>query len=249
MLIYNEDGKVIGEIYDKSIDPVDLVDPVDPPEADVFASKSKVEEIFNEATIGDLDTFYALFSTYAKTFQITTEFHENAFLAQIVAETGYGLQSVRENLNYTPASLRANFNRYKDNPGWSERDGRTSDHPADQVQIGNVAYADRLGNGPIESGDGYEFRGGGYFQLTGRIHYTKMADAINIRHAVDGKLSPENVADKIVEIPMGTLTAMAFWFDNDCASCEHIDCVTEKINYYTDSYAKRKEIYQWIATL
>jgi putative chitinase len=234
MKLYNKFGQNIGELYQS-----------ESPNQNIYLSIKKLKDIFYEADDESIYEFYNIFNKYARQFEITTEFHENAFLAQIVAETGYALKSVRENLNYTPSALRSTFSRYSDNPDWSERDGRTDAHPANQIQIGNVAYADRLGNGDIESGDGYLFRGGGYFQLTGRSHYTKMATAIN-NILGDNLITAEYISEKIINIPMGTLTAMAFWLDNECSECSHIDCITEKINYYTDSYQKRKEIYQWI---
>ena len=210
-------------------------------------SKHKIATIFNEATPSDVDAFHHSFNEYAKEFAVTTETHENMFLAQILAEVGYELKSVRENLNYTPSSLRSTFSRYKNNPNWSERDGRTDAHKADQEQIGDVAYADRLGNGNINSGDGYLFRGGGYFQLTGRSNYSRMSEVI--QQTTGLAIGEENIVSQIEDPEIGVLTALAFWLDNECYECDHIDCVTAKINYYTNSYEKRKELYQWIATL
>ena len=40
--------------------------------------------------------------------------------------------------------------------------------PANQRMIANIAYAGRNGNGNIESGDGWRFRGKGIIQVTGR---------------------------------------------------------------------------------
>ncbi len=211
----------------------------------IHTTKKKLKKIFTNATPEDIDAFYDVFNEYAERFMIDTEVRENFFLAQIVAETGYSLKSVRENLNYTPSALISTFSRYKKNPKWSERDGRTSDHKANQVNIGNIAYADRMGNGNIKSGDGYAFRGGGFFQLTGRSNYDRMGEVIQqtIGDAVDGR----NVADEITTVTMGLLSAMAFWLDNKCYGCNDINCVTKKINRYTDSYGKRKSIYQQIA--
>ena len=47
-------------------------------------------------------------------------------------------------------------------------------------EIANRAYANRMGNGPEESGDGYKFCGRGLIQLTGRSNYQSFADSLQI---------------------------------------------------------------------
>ena len=213
----------------------------------ISTTREKLEDIFYNATQDRLDEFYDVFKDNAEAFNIATELHENFFLAQIVAETGYDLIPKRESLNYSVDALKSTFGRYKSNPKLAERDGRSDSHKADQVAIGNVAYADRIGNGDIESGDGYFYRGGGYFQLTGRSNYRRMAEVI--RQTIGSHMGEDNLAISIGTVSGALLSAMAFWLDNECYECEDIDCVTRKINRYTDSYDKRKKIYQWIASL
>ena len=237
MKVFDEAGKYVGE----------FTAPSGTQEPEVFLTREKLAAIFTTASSKALKDFYYIFLENANDFAITTEFHENAFLAQVLAEVGSDLVSVRENLNYTPGSLRATFNRYRNNPNWSERDGRTSVHSANQVNIGNVAYADRLGNGNIASGDGYTYRGGGYFQLTGRGNYKRMGEVI--QQTTGDAVDERNVETEIETVVMGLLSAMAFWLDNECYECTNIDCVTSKINLYTDSYEKRKEYYYTIASL
>jgi len=218
----------------------------------IHTTKDKLKKIFKKASEEDIDAFYKVFSSKAEAFGVKTEVQENFFLAQIVAETGYDLKPKRENLNYSVSALKSIFKRYRNNPKWAERDGyikrgREYIQKANKVNIGNIAYANRIGNGDINSGDGYRFRGGGYFQLTGRENYEKMTEVIN---KVLGKhLTPELLEAEINTIEVSTLTALAFWYTNKCYECDHIDCVTKKINRYTDSYEKRKEIYMWIAGL
>jgi len=242
-----DEGILISQVRETPVDPIP--EPTEPtePEQSVTLTREKLGKIFTSASEQALDDFYYEFNKYANDFAITTEVQENFFLAEVKAEVGSDLVSVRENLNYSSSSLRATFSRYKSNPNWSERDGRNDDHSADQVMIGNVAYADRIGNGPIDSGDGYFFRGGGYFQLTGRYNYDRMGAVIHqtIGDAVDGT----NVASEIETTTMGVLSAMAFWLDNECYSCNDIDCVTTKINKYTDTYDTRKQYYLEIASL
>jgi len=213
----------------------------------ISTSKEKMYKIFYDAPTEKVDIFYSLFKKFANDFLITKEVHENFFLAQIVAETGYALNGRRENLNYSCRSLVKIFSRYRRNPKWARRDGRCDGHPANQINIGNIAYANRMGNGNIRSGDGYKFRGGGYFQLTGRGNYQKICDII--QRTINESINADTLVSRITEPRNGLLSALAFWLDNKCYECENIDCVTAKINYHTDSYKKRKKIYQWIAKL
>jgi putative chitinase len=71
-----------------------------------------------------------------------------------------------ENLNYSPASLLSTWPK-RFTLETSALYGRTAAHPANQQMIANVAYANRMGNGTPESGDGWRYRGRGPGQLTG----------------------------------------------------------------------------------
>lgn len=90
------------------------------------------------------------------------------FLAQVEHET-LGYTKNRENLNYKPEGLKATFNNRKITR-FSDADankyGRTAMHPANQEMIGNIAYANRGGNGTVASGDGWRYRGGGALHTT-----------------------------------------------------------------------------------
>jgi putative chitinase len=47
-------------------------------------------------------------------------------------------------------------------------------------KLANHVYANRNGNGPPRSGDGFRFRGRGYLQLTGRSNYARFGDRLGI---------------------------------------------------------------------
>jgi len=219
----------------------------------IHTSKEKLRKIFKEASETRIEEFYQIFKANADLFSITSEVQENFFLAQIVAETGYNLIPKRESLWYSVEVLKVSFRRYKNNPKWAARDGYIKNSRGNytqrpnQVNIGNIAYADRIGNGDIASGDGYNFRGGGYFQLTGKGNYERMSEVI--QRVTGDPIGPEGLVKEINTVTISLLTALAFWLDNRCYACTNIDCVTEKINKYTNTYEKRKKIYQWIATL
>lgn len=242
----------VNEIAVPPVDPVDPVDPIDPidpevPTQNIVCSRRKLGEIFTTASEQSLDDFYEIFNEYARDAEILEEVNENFFLAQVLAEVGSNLESVRENLNYSCSALKATFGHYKRHPNEATEDGRCNGHSAHQVRIGNRAYANRIGNGNVESGDGYCFRGGGFFQLTGRANYQMVVDLINLVTGIE--YNANYYADIITNVGAGLLGALAFWYDNDMKDCKNIDCTTRIINRHTDSYDKRNEYYQMIAAI
>mgnify|MGYP003526712916 CR=1 FL=1 len=91
--------------------------------------------------------------------------------------------------------------------------------------LANVVYADRLGNGPADSGDGWRFRGRGVKQLTGRTNYTEAAAAL-------GRPYVEQ-PDLVAEDADACLTAAWFWHKTGCsglADTWQINEITRRVN-------------------
>lgn len=112
--------------------------------------------------------------------QIDSASRQAAFLAQIVHESD-GLGRLEENLNYSAGRLTVVWPRHFYLPP-DEAGGR---HDALQYEhrpqaLANLIYANRLGNGPESSGDGWHFRGRGLMQLTGRRLYTAAGAALQL---------------------------------------------------------------------
>jgi len=105
-------------------------------------------------------------------YEIDTPQRIAAFLAQCAHESG-GFKAIKENLNYRPATLVTLFKKYFD----LETATRYCAMPDKQAAIANRIYANRMGNGPEESGDGYKFCGRGLIQLTGKDNYTRYAQS------------------------------------------------------------------------
>lgn len=96
-------------------------------------------------------------------YGITTPNRVRAFLAQVGHESGQ-LSRTTENLNYSESGLLSVFGKYFDS--------QTAKLYARQPErIANKVYANRLGNGSVESGDGWRYRGRGLIQLTGKANY------------------------------------------------------------------------------
>lgn len=207
----------------------------------------KLSKIFLDATDDKIIDFVEAWEEFSHDFGVIENRHENMLLTTVLHEVGSSLISRRENLNYTPSALRGTFSRYMKNHQWSERDGRTEEHKANQLNIGNIAYADRIGNGPIDSGDGYRFRGGGYIQTTGRYNWEQAAKTIRM-------LTGESIDAEYLErgcdtVAVGVLMLFAFSFENNIAECLDMDCCTDKVNKYTKSREARNNDYERISLL
>lgn len=112
-------------------------------------------------------------------FAIDTPSRQAAFLAQIVHESD-GLAHLVENLSYSAARLVAVWPHHFYLP--PDEGGKrllASDYEHQPERLANVVYARRLGNGDVDSGDGWSFRGRGLIQLTGRHLYSEAAQALN----------------------------------------------------------------------
>lgn len=106
-------------------------------------------------------------------YDINTPQRVAAFLAQCAHESG-GFKAIKENLNYKPPTLRKLFSKYFPT---DELAAQYCAKPNKQEAIANRIYANRMGNGPEESGDGFRYCGRGLIQLTGKDNYTRYAQS------------------------------------------------------------------------
>ncbi|QXX06071.1 hypothetical protein KW548_13195 [Vibrio neptunius] len=116
----------------------------------------------------------------------------------------------------------------------------------------NVMYGSRgdLKNGDyLTTDDGWNFRGRGLKQLTGRGNYT----AFNEWHAAHQARWPDDIIDAVnnpdilLEVKYATRSAANFWLVNKVylkadagAEDSAINSVTEIVNRGTDSYGLRR---------
>lgn len=100
-----------------------------------------------------------------ETFQINTPLRLCHFLAQCGHESA-GFKIVNENLNYSTKGLLTIFKKY------FPTEAMAREYERKPEKIANLVYGNRMGNGPVESGEGYKYRGRGFIQLTGKINYT-----------------------------------------------------------------------------
>ena len=105
-------------------------------------------------------------------FAIDTPFRIAGFLSNVAHESA-GFKFVRENLNYSAASLMRVWPSRFPNLEVAQR------YAMQPEKIANRAYADRMGNGDEASGDGAKFLGRGLIQLTGKNNYVAYSLACN----------------------------------------------------------------------
>lgn len=111
---------------------------------------------------------------------INTPLRIRMFLASIAVETG-GLTTIVENLNYTSAQrIYDTFKGPKSNPRFKSPKDCTI-YVKQPSKLGIKVYGGRMGNRPAPSTDGYDFRGGGMLQTTGRDGYAAVGFEDNPR--------------------------------------------------------------------
>lgn len=95
--------------------------------------------------------------------EINTPLRVAHFIAQVFHESG-NLRWTQENLNYSATGLLTVFPKYFD--------ARLAQMYQRKPQaIASRVYADRMGNGPESSGEGWRYRGRGLIQVTGKDNY------------------------------------------------------------------------------
>lgn len=178
-----------------------------------------------------LPAFASALAEHLPRHGVDTPQHVAAFLAQVGHETG-GLVRWTENLNYSADGLRKT---------WPQRfrDAATANAYARQPErIANRVYADRMGNGPDSSGDGWRFRGRGLIQVTGRDNYTRLAD-------YTGR-DPASLPAWL-ETPEGaTVSACWFWSTNKLSlllETQGFDAVSRRINGGDNGMVDRRARY------
>lgn len=155
-----------------------------------------------------------------------------AFLAQVAHESG-GFNFTKEGLNYNAVGLTKTFKKYFPTLESAEPYARNPE------KIANKVYANRMGNGPEESGDGYKYCGRGLIQLTGKNNYQRFAASI-------GKSIDDTI--KYLETPEGAVVSAGWFWDTNKLSIyadkEDFVGLTRRINGGTIGLADRKHHYE-----
>jgi putative chitinase len=168
-----------------------------------------------------IDHWYKAICEILPDYEIETPQRVAAFIAQCAHESG-GFKAIKENLNYRPASLRKLFGKYFPTDTLAEQ---YCAKPDKQAAIANRIYANRMGNGTEESGDGYRYCGRGLIQLTGKDNYTRYAQSLEI--------SVEEASEHLTTFEGCVQSAAWFWEANNLnqwADKGDILTLTKRIN-------------------
>ena len=155
------------------------------------------------------------------------------FFGQTAHETG-GFKAFSENLSYGAKGLMSIFKKYFPDAATAAKYERKPE------AIANRVYANRMGNGPESSGDGWKYRGRGALQLTGKDNYQAFAKFCN---RPDVMTNPDLVAGELAfESAMFFFERNKLW--NICdqgVTDAAILSLTKKINGGTHGLADRSD--------
>ena len=168
-----------------------------------------------------VDHWHHALSQLLPDYEINTARRIAAFIAQCSHESG-GFTALKENLNYKAATLRKIFPKYFPDDNIANQ---YANRPDKQQAIANRVYANRMGNGPEESGDGFRYCGRGLIQLTGKQNYTWFAASLNI--------PVEEASEYLQTFEGAAQSACWFWETNKLnqfADAGDIVTLTKRIN-------------------
>lgn len=170
-------------------------------------------------------------------FEINTPLREAAFLAQIAHESGNFLRLV-ENLNYSAKRLTQ---------VWPKRFPtleKAQPYANNPEKLANFTYANRNGNGPEASGDGWKYRGRGFIQITGRANYQSCSNGLG----ADFVGEPDLLAQ-----PEFAFRSAGWYWDsrglNPLADNGDLKTITIRINGGTVGLAERLSLYNKIKSI
>jgi putative chitinase len=154
-------------------------------------------------------------------YGVNTRARWAAFIAQIAHESAQFTRLV-EGLSYSVRGLMTT---------WPQR------FPTERVaqpfarnpeRLANYVYANRLGNGPPESGDGWRYRGRGLIQITGKANYAEAGVALKL---------PLVAQPAMLERPTDAVRAAAWYWQThhlnelaDANSQDAFEAITQRIN-------------------
>ena len=178
----------------------------------------------------DWEDWVTPLQTMLPKYEVNTPNRVAMFMAQCGHESN-NFNVLNENLNYSAKALDALFSKYFKRAG---RDAQ--EYHRQPEKIANVIYANRMGNGPTETGDGWTHKGAGVIQLTGKNNQTAFANSVGktLERAIEYLATKEGALE----------SACWFWSENNLNKyADDIVRATKKINGGTIGLEDRKHHY------
>jgi putative chitinase len=172
------------------------------------------------------------FVKYFPEYEIDSTNRRAGFLSQCAHES-LDFTARTENLNYSVNALMTTFKKYFPTEDSAKAVARQPE------KIANIVYANRMGNGASDSGEGFLYRGRGFIQLTGKSNYLAFAKVKGVELA--------EIVKYLDTIEGAVESALWFWKDRGLnLYCDNDDIVgmTKKINGGTNGLADRTSYYE-----
>ena len=163
-----------------------------------------------------------LYPSMKKRYIDRNEKRAACFLATCAVESKF--TKLVENMNYSAKRLSEVWpKRFKGEDG---KPNALAFKIANKPEmIANTVYANRMGNGPGETGDGWRFRGRGYIPLTGKDNYKRYGEYLGLDLVNNPELAGKE--DNAAEI------AAEFWSRsdlNEAADVLDLIAIRRKVN-------------------
>ena len=163
-----------------------------------------------------------LYPSMQKRYIDRNEKRSACFLATCAVESNF--TKLVENMNYSAKRLAEVWpKRFRGEDG---KPNALALQIANKPEmIANTVYANRMGNGPAETGDGWRFRGRGFIPLTGKYNYRLYGEYLGLDLEGNPELAErEDIAAEI---------AAEFWYRsnlNDAADVLDLIAIRRKVN-------------------
>jgi len=134
------------------------------------------------------------YKTLFNKYEINTPLRIAHFMGQLEHESN--LKPIAENLNYQVSGLLKTFPKYFNA-------NNVHEYAKQPEKIANKVYANRIGNGNEQSGEGWKYRGRGFIQITGKENYFRLSNDTDIDFLHNPNL--------LLEEANAMISALWFW--------------------------------------
>lgn len=181
-----------------------------------------------------LNDFNEVFDRY----DMTTIKQQSMFISQIMHESN-GLKSLIESFNYSVQGLAVFGSRLTEQQRLQlgRRVGEKVVPLNRQIQIASIVYSNRMGNGSIETQDGWNYRGRGPIMITGKNNYEALSESFGVDFIGNPNLLTE---------PEYALLSAGWFFDTNNLIDDSltIEQVTKRINGGYNGLVDRKSRFE-----